>query len=270
MTSRSRILIPLVFTLLVGSSEHSSAQLMAPCKLIRGKLQNDRTGAPVDGGRVWVYQGTVKEPVTNSRINPADGSFQVLLDASTEYRFYVVAPSYFRYDIIYVTPPEIEYEEVDTMLRVPPIPVGESLFNGRLFDPGSSQLAGTDRLVKTVELLRLHPNVTVRIVIVPDVTGTPKTQAKASKKPKKKPKKGAVVVEPPPPPPVPPVDFTALGAARQNELKNFFKKERVSVTRLAWEIAPGIEHAYGTTDPLPANVNVTISGIEPLEEEDDD
>lgn len=263
------LLIPLTLTLFLSVGADIHAQLKAPVKLIRGRLVNSKTGAPVDGGRLWVFQGTLKEAVTNSRINPADGSFQVLLDASTEYRFNVVAPSYFRYDIIYVTPPEIEYEEVDTTFRVPPIPIGEDLFSGRLFDAGATQLAGTDRLAKTVDMLKRHPNVTVKVTITPDVMGKPKVQPKAAKKPKKSKKKGAAEAPPPPPPTEATVDFGAIGSERQTALKSYFKSMGISVTRLAWEIRPGVEHSPTATPPLPPNVSVAVDGIQPLEDDDE-
>ncbi len=265
------LLIPVTLTLLLSIAPIAHAQLKAPVKLIRGRLINARTGAPVDGGRLWVFQGTLTEAVTNSRINPADGSFQVLLDASTEYRFNVVAPSYFRYDIPFVTPPESdEYEEVDTTFKVPPIPIGEDLFSGRLFDVGSTQLAGTDRLAKTVDMLKRHPNVTVKVTLTPDVMGKPKVQPKATKKPKKSKKKKGATDEPPPPPPAEPtVDFGAMGLERQTALKNYFKSVGISVTRLTWDIQPGIEHAPTAAPPLPPNVSIAVDGIQPLEDDDE-
>lgn len=267
MKYRPLFLITLLATLTVIPVTETSAQLLAPVKLIRGRLLDDKTGQPVDGGRVWVYQGTLTEAVTNSRINPADGSFQVLLDASTEYRLNIVSPRYYRHDITIMTPPEVEYEEVDTLFRVPPIPLGEAIFRGRIFEPGSSTLTGTDRMAEGVAMLRRHPNVTVKIAIVPDAMGKPKAPSKPPKKVKKK--KGAPPPPEPPPPP-PPVDLSAMGTTRQVELKNYFKSLQISVTRLTWEILPGVEYPAGTAPPLPANVTISINGIEPLDDDDDE
>lgn len=262
--------IPLVLWLTPPFATVAHAQLMAPVKLIRGRLINSKTGAPVDGGRVWVFQGTLKEAVTNSRINPADGSFQVLLDASTEYRLNVVSPAYYRTDIPFLTPPEIEYQEVDTTFRIPPIPMGEDLFSGRLFDAGSSQVNGTDQLVSTIDMLKRHPNVTVKVTLTPDITQKPTPQPKGTKKAKRSKKKKGTTEEPPPPPPADStIDMRVLGTERQTALKNYFKSQGISVTRLTWEIQPGIEYAATATTPFPPNVAIAVDGIQPLEDDDE-
>ena len=64
------------------------------------------------------------------------------------------------------------------------------------------------------------------------------------------------------------VDFIKLGNDRQVALKNFFKSKSIDVTRLTWDVRPGVEIPAATADALPPNVTITITGIEPIEEDD--
>lgn len=246
----------------------ASAQLKTPVKYIKGILQSTASNDPVDGGRIYVYQGSIAEPVTNSRINPGNGEFKVLLDPSTDYRFEVIAPSFYRTTINFRTPPEIDYEEIDTTFRIPPIPIGQSLYSGRLFEPGSADLRADAGLSSVIATLKRQPNVAVTIGIVPEVTAAaPAPVKKAPKKPAKR-KKGS-----PPPPPVdtvavvPAINLNDLAQSRQNAVKAYFKAQGISVTRLSWELKPGvvIPRTGGSLQP---NVTIRISSIEPLDEDD--
>lgn len=246
----------------------ASAQLKTPVKYIKGVLQSTVGNDPVDGGRIYIYQGSLTEPVTNSRINPANGEFKVLLDPSTDYRFEVIAPSFYRTTINFRTPPEIDYEEIDTTFRIPPIPIGQSLYSGRPFEPGLADLRVDEGLGTLIAMLKRQPNVAVTVAVVPEVTAAaPAPAKKAPKKPAKR-KKGS-----PPPPPVdtvavvPAINLNDLAQSRQNAVKAYFKAQGISVTRLSWELKPGVEipRSGGALKP---NVTIRITSIEPLDEDD--
>lgn len=247
-----------------------SAQLQNPMKNITGKILDKKTGQPIQGGgRVWVFYGTVTEPVTNSKINSSTGEFGFILDPSTEYRFRVISPRYYITDISYKTPEEFEYEDISKDLPIEPIPIGATLFTGRLFDPGSSELKESADLSKIAELLTRERGVTVTIAIKPDILAKVQAPVKPTRKPRKK--KGRNVTDtvatPPPPPPV--IDLVGQAKDRIAAVKTFFKGKGISTTRLDFKAENAVEIPAATKpSAYPTNVLITIRSIEPYEDDD--
>jgi hypothetical protein len=251
----------LLAAIFISLSSLATAQVDNGVKLFKGIVSNATTGKPIaGGGKIWVYQGSNLEPITNSKINPGTGFYQVILNPGTTYRFEFKSPSYFITSTSVTTPPGNEYEETVHDFTIDSIPVGQKIFSGRLFDPGSSQLKPTPELQKLVDLLQHEPGIKSSVTITPDALA-PVT--KPAPKPKaKKVKKG--MPEPPPPPPAPAAftedQFKALGGERSVALKNFMKDKGISVTRFEWTTAAGTLLQGGSN--YPENVVITIKKIE--------
>src|ERR1041384_8753257 len=237
----SRLRSGLLIVALAALPTLASAQGKA-LKLFKGTVTNAKTGAPVDGGRLLVFEGSANEPAIRSRVNPGTGAYQVVLDPGKEYRIRVISPRYYTVDIPVTTPPGSNYEETLKNLALEPIPVGLILFTGRLFEPGSSKLVESPALRSVVETLKKEVGIVVTITVVPDMLAA---SAKKAPAPKKKGKKGAAATTEPAPE-VPAGLTTAdqlkkLGEERAAVVKNLLKQQGISTTRLVWDIKPGVE-----------------------------
>lgn len=227
-------------------------------KLVKGTVSNSSTGAPVDGGRVAVYQGSSTEPVTTSKINPRTGFYQVILSPGIDYRFEIVSPKFYRTNISVKTPGGTNYEEIVKDLKAEPIPMGVTLYSGNLFDPGSITLKEDSKLRGVVEVLKKESAMAVTVSVVPDMAPASKKAAP------KKGKKGKGAAEPVAD--TPKMDFTQIGDARVAALKTYFKQNGISTTRLKWSVLPGVTvQGKKKAD----NVTIKISSIEADEEEAD-
>lgn len=241
-----------------------------PLKLFKGTITSSANGKPVDGGRLVVYQGSNPEPVTTSKINPGTGFYQVILSPATEYRFEVVSPRFYLTQFPVTTPPGTNYEETVKDLKVELIPIGNTLFSGRLFDPGSSKLEETDDFRKVIETMKKERAMAVTITLVPDIAPA----AKKAAPPKKKPKKGKKGEEPVAETPVVTVSDNSaqLGEARMAVVKNLFKQHGISTTRLTWDMKPVMTlqpaSGKGKGAKYPDNVTVKITSIQADEEND--
>jgi hypothetical protein len=246
-----------------------------PIKLTKGVVSDSRTGKPVEGGRIFVYQGSSSEPVAQSKINPSTGAFQVVLAPSTEYRFVLRSDRYLPSETMVKTPGGNNYEEVVRNLTMEAIPVGKTLFSGRLFDAGAAVLRSSDELAKAIAFMKQSQAAMLKITVIPDVAG--RGAAKATKPPAKpkKGKKGAAAqpqtgaasatlttsttAEDP---------LTTLAWARVQALKALMQKEGISLTRITWE-------ALTTPSQLKSvagrkeNVVIAINGIDVEEVEED-
>lgn len=230
-------------------------------KLVKGTVSSSATGSPVDGGRVAVYQGSNSEPVTTSKINPRTGFYQVILSPGIDYRFEVVSPKFYRTNITVKTPSGTNYEEIVKDLKVEPIPMGVTLYSGNLFDPGAATLKEDSKLRGVLDVLKKESSMAVTISVVPEMA--PAAGKKAAPKKGKKGKGVAEqVVE------TPTMDFTQIGNARVAALKNYFKSNGISTTRLKWDVRPGIT-VQGGKKKGADNVTIKISGIQADEEEAD-
>jgi hypothetical protein len=250
----------------------SSAQITNGVKLFKGVVNDTRTGQPVDGGRVWVYQGSLAEPVSNSKINPGTGKYQVILNPSTEYRFVMKSPKYYTSEVRITTPPGTDYEETIQDLTMEMIPLGSTIFSGRMFDPGASQFKVSPEFQKIVELMNRQKGIMVAVAITPDALAPEVKPVTPPKAPKKKGKKGAAPVAAPAPEPAPVAmtedQLKALGQDQAVAIKNYFKDQGISTTRIQWDVKPGIIITGGKNAVLPNDVIVTINKIEVEDDEE--
>jgi hypothetical protein len=261
-------------TLLILFSLPATAQITNGVTLFKGVVNDSKSGQPVDGGRVYVYQGTLEEPVTNSKINPGTGKYQVLLNPSTEYRFVFKSPKYYNTEIMVTSPPNNDYEEVVRDFTMEPIPVGSTIYSGRLFDPGSAELKISPEFQKLTDLMKREIGIMLGVVIIPDAMAPevrPAPKAKPAKK--KKGKKGAAEpaeapVETPAPQAMTPEQLKALGQERAVAIRNHFKSLGISTTRLEWDVREGRILPGGKSGEMPENVVVSIRKIE-VEDEDE-
>lgn len=238
-----------------------------PVKLIKGVVSEVRSGTPVDGGRVFVYHGSKPEPVAQSRINPSTGAFQVVLGPSSEYRFVLRSNRFLPTETTVRTPDGANYEEVVRNLTMEPIPVGRTLYSGRLFDAGSDVVRSSPELASALAFLKQSQAATLTITVTGDPAGKAKAPAKAAKAPKKKKKskKGAAAEE------TPSASTTATTASpaatlvrsRVNALRAFMQKEGISLTRIEWD-----DKAQPASNSK-ENVVITIRGIDVEEVEED-
>jgi|GEM_PF-4469658 len=263
---------------LLATAEVAQAQLKQPVKYVQLTVVDKVTGKAIaDGGVVQVRQAGVQDPLTQPKINPGTGLVRALLDPSTEYTFHIIAPGYFITDQRYTTPAGEDYEEVPVSFQIEPIPIGKEVLSESLFAPGESNLRESAKLNEVVKLMKDQPGVTVAVVIVPDARAAAPVASPAPPKAKKKPKKGkkgatavvdTVVAATPPPTPPPTVDLSGIGQARQTALREFFKRNRVGLDRVSWNVTAGTMLPYsGGTQP--ANVVIKISGVQPFEIETD-
>ncbi len=250
----------------------AAAQVSNPVKLLKGAVIDAKSGKPANGGKVYAFEGNSTTPSTNSRINPGTGSYQMILNPSTQYRIRVEALSCYYTDFTVTTPAGNNYEEVIKELRVEPIPIGSTVLSGRLFEPGSTTLNQTEDLRKFLDFMKTQRYVTVTLELTPDIVVAPPVAKKAAKPaPKKKGKKGAAepVAEPvvdTPQGPSTAERLTALAADRKNAINALLKQEKISLTRVQWSMRDGVVLAPGQK-PLPDNVVLKVRGIEV---EDDD
>jgi hypothetical protein len=248
-------------TMLAIGPTHLSAQATNPLKLVKGTIKDEKTGKPIDGGRLNVYTGSSRETVTSSKINPKTGFYQVILGPGTQYRFEVVSPRFYTTDIAMTTPPGANYEEIVKDLSVKPIPMGTVLFSGRLFDVGSASLKESPELRRVTDDLKKSRTMAVTITVVPDLAAAAK---KAAPKKKKKGKGTAVAeIEQPAPANNP---AATLGNDRVTSLKNYFKGQGISTTRLAWDVRPSVQSP--SKGKLADNVTIKITSI--MADENDD
>jgi hypothetical protein len=248
------------------------AQITNGVKLFKGIISDTKTGQPVDGGRVWVYQGSQAEPVTNSKINPGTGKYQVILNPSTEYRFVLKSPKYYNTEVKVTTPPGGDYEETVRDFTMEVIPLGSTIFNGRLFAPGSSELKVNTAFQQMVDLMKREKGIVAMVAVVPDALAPESKPAPAKAKPakKKKGKKNApepeeTVTAAPAPQAMNEEQLKALGQERATAIKNYFKEQNISITRLDWDIKSG--QILNSSSSLPDNVVVTIKKIEVEDDE---
>jgi len=236
-------------------------------KLVKGTITSSATGKAIDGGRLLVFSGSSPEPVTSSKINPGTGFYQVILSPATDYRFEVVSPRFYRTEFRVTTPGGSNYEESVKDLKVEMIPMGTSIYSGRLFEPGSSTLKEDPKLRDVVNILRKERAVVVTISVVPEMLAS---SAKKSPAPKKG-KKGKGAAEPAPAP-APSMDMAQIAEARVAVVKNFLKQQGISTTRLKWDVKAGITVSKpagkGKSQKYPDNVTIRITSIE--DEEDND
>jgi hypothetical protein len=231
-------------------------------KLIKGTIKDTKTGKPIDGGKVNVYQGSATETVSVSKINPRTGFYQLILSPNTEYRFEVVSPRFYTTNFTVKTSPGASYEESVKDFNMEPIPMGAVLYNGRPFEPGAAALADAGALKPVADMLKKQNSVAVTVTVIPELS--PKKATPAASKPKKG-KKGAAVV---------PVATTTtadpaatLGEARVAALKNYFKSQGISTTRLGWDVKPAVPAPSGRGKG-PDNVVIKISAIQDQDESD--
>jgi hypothetical protein len=239
-----------------GAGGSAVAQTNA-VKLVKGTITDAKTGKPIDGGKVNVYAGSAAETEAYSKINPRTGFYQLILKPNTEYRFEVVSPRFYTTNITVRTSAGAAYEESVKDLKVEPIPMGTVVYTGRLFEPGSSTLSDAAALRTVADMMKKQPAVAVTVTVVPELAA--KKAAPAAKKSKKGKKGGAAAAEAVP---VVAVDPTAtLGDARMTALKNYFKSQGISTTRLAWDVRPVISAPAGRGKG-PDNVVVKITSIQ--------
>ncbi len=179
----------------------AAAQLENPVKLVTGTISNSKTGEAADGGKLWVYHESKKEAISSSKINPKTGFFRVILDPSTTYRFRIEAPSYYGSDFVIVTPPGINYEEIEENFAVPPLPVDSLLFSGPMFVAGQKELIDPAVLKETADFMKAQPFVVAGVKM-----------SSSSKK------------------------LDDMGEERKRELKNAFRDAGVSLTRFKWRV----------------------------------
>jgi hypothetical protein len=257
MTRRPSSLIYLcaaVAALIAGIAPAAVAQTNA-LKLIKGTITDARSGKPIDGGKLNVYQGSSTETVSFSKINPRTGFYQLILNPNTDYRFEVVSPKFYTTNFTVKTAPGANYEESVKDFKVEPIPMGTVIYSGRVFEPGSATISDANALRGIVDILKKESAIGVTVTVIPEL-GPQKKATPAPKKPKKG--KAEPVVMAPPPIPSP---SASLGEQRATALKNYFKGQGISTTRLGWDVRPPVAGPTGRAKG-PDNVVVKISSIQ--------
>jgi hypothetical protein len=260
MTVRTTILSLCTAVAVVACSGAAIAQTN-PLKLIKGTITDSKTGKSIDGGKLNVYQGSTAETVSSSKINPRTGFYQLILSPNTEYRFEVVSPKYYTTNFTIKTAPGSNYEETVKDLKVDPIPMGTVIYAGRVFEPGASAITDPTALKPIVDALKKQQAIAVTVTVIPELAAK---KPAAAKKPKKGKKGGdmATVSD------VPTTDAGAtLGEARVSALKNFFKGQGISTTRLMWDLKSPIPAPAAKTKG-PDNVVIKITSIQDEEESD--
>lgn len=262
--------------LLVASSSLALAQPpnpTNPVKLMKGVVNDSKTGRPIDGGKVYVYQGSGTKPFSQSRINPSTGAFQVVLGPSSDYRLVIRSPKFIPAEKTVRTPDGNNYQEVVMpAMTVDPIPVGTALFDGRAFDPNSAELKPSGELTKALEFLKASTSAMVTIAVIPDgPSSKPSAKAKPAAKPKKR-KKGsaATPVADPAPAPAPSgsveEQLRTLAQSRAAAVKALFLKEGIALTRIKWQV-PSTSAELAAVAGRRQNLVITITGIDTFEEE---
>lgn len=277
MVARSIHLSLPALLLLAGGVATSHAQIKQPVKYIQVSIVDKATGKPVsEGGVVQVLQAGVSQPLTQPKINPGTGVVQALLDPATEYTLHIVAPGYFVTNHRYTTPPGEDYEEVPVKVQLEAIPIGKELLSETLFAPGESNLQENAKLNDVVKMMHEQPGITIGIAINPDARSAAPPPPAPAVKTRKQPRKGRrgapaadTVAAAPPPPPLPTVDLSAIGQSRLTALREFFKKNKIGLDRVSWDVKSGtmLPHTGGTQ---PANVQIKIAGVQPFELESDE
>ena len=245
--------------LLLAMSGGVQSQPTNPVKLLKGVVTDARSGKPVDGGRIFVYEGSGSEPVAQSRINPSTGAFQVVLNPSGVYRFVVRSPRFLPGESTVRTPAGNSYEEVVQNLTLQPIPVGESIYAGRAFDNGAVAVTPSNDLARAIAFLKESQSATVRIAVAPDAPAA-KAESKKSKKGKK------VAVEA-----APESSDASLGAqaqARIQAMRGYLQREGISLTRVTFEAVTSAADARAYASRK-QNMTITIAGIDVEEIEED-
>lgn len=249
----------------------ATAQPSNSIKLMKGIVSDTRTGKPVDGGKIFVYQGASAEPIAQSRINPSTGAFQVVLGPSTDYRFVLRSLRYLPSEARVRTPAGTTYEEVVHNLSMEPIPVGRTLFSGRLFDANATKLKSSAELASAIAFLKESPAATVQITVLPDAAAA-KAAAKAPAKGKKKGKKGATAAAAEPTAAATGSGDNALATLAQSRMqavKSLMQKEGISLTRIKWEV-PTTSGELKAFAGRKENVVITVNGVDVDEVEEED
>jgi len=246
-------------------------------KLTKGIIKDVRTGKPVDGGRVMVYLGSGSEPVALSKINPSTGAYQVVLGPSKEYRFVLRSDRFLPTETTVRTPDGAGYEEYVKDLTMEPIPVGSTLFSGRLFDAGGAELRTNGELAKALAFMKQSQAATLKITVIPDLASkSSKAKAKPAAKAKKGKKKGNATttsVEEPPATSSPTGTgsqdpLAALAQARVQALRALMQREGISLTRITW-VALATPSELRLYAGRKENVVIAINGIDVEEVEED-
>jgi hypothetical protein len=260
------------------ASASTRAQVKNPIKLVRGTVYDAKTRQPItDGGKMWAFEERETKSVNNSKVNPGTGVFQMILDPLMGYRFRVKTPGHYITDFYVCTPDGLNYQEIDTSFYIEPIPIGATLFDGRLFEPNSAELRPNAAFRELVTMLKTNGSVVVGIAVTPDTKAAPPPPPPPPTKPvKKKGKKSKEpVAAPPPPPPVVPEmtqeERVELGKKRIAAIKEFMKTQQISLTRLEWSLADPMEiPSTAARDAYPSNIVVKIKEIRPDEDDDED
>ncbi len=264
--------------LLLAGASPADAQVKTPVKLVRGAVYDSRTKQPItDGGKMWAYEERESTSVSSSKVNAGTGAFQMLLDPVMGYRFRVKTPGHFITDYYFCTPGGLDYQELDTIFYIDPIPIGATIYEGRLFEPNSAELRVTADLRNLVDLLKTNQSVAVDVTVTPDFQDAPPPPPPPPAKKGAKPKKLKKGEAPPPPAPVAPVtpqmteqEKTELAKKRADAVKEFMKQQKVSVTRLNWQFGQPVNLAHNADrSTFPTNVQIKIKEIRTDEEDND-
>jgi hypothetical protein len=241
-----RSLPPLVALLACMAIATTVAQETNPVKLVKGVITDTKTKKPVDGGMVFAYIGSGNDPAVRSRINPKTGAYQMILSPGTQYRVRIEAPSYYGTDISYTSPTGYEYEETEKNFTVQALPIGSTIYSGKVFGKGTDKLSPSGDFNKAVEFMKSNRYTTLTVTVA--------TESAPAKKPKKK--KGKTT-------PAMSLDNQDAGktlAARRTEaLRSYLSARDIDTGRITWKTAAKITAKKKSAG---ADVSIELTGVD--------
>jgi hypothetical protein len=224
------------------ASAATTAQETNPVKLVKGVITDTKTKKPVDGGMVFAYIGSGNEPAVRSRINPKTGAYQMILNPGTLYRVRIEAPSYYGTDISYTSPAGYAYEETEKNFTVKALPIGTSIYSGKLFGKGTANLSPSGDFNKAVEFMKTNHFTTLTVTVA--------TESAPAKAPKKK--KGSTTA------PVSQGNEDAgktLGTRRIEALRNYLSARDIDTGRITWKTAAKMKKKS-------SDVSIELTGVD--------
>ncbi len=219
----------LIMVLLLSAAPLLQAQ-SNPVKLVKGVITDAKDGTPVDGGMITVYRNGSTDVANTSRISH-EGGYQVILGPATDYRFVVDSPHYHNRTFMVTTPPGGNYEETIQDFTLDAITIGRVVYQGRLFDVGSTDLLSDPAFVRALDTLSRKASIIFTVWTAADDTRD-----------------------------LDAADAKAMARERARAIKEAIKEQNISLVRIRWALSDTAVSAQE------ANAKLTITAINDEEE----
>lgn len=153
-----------------------------PVVLIRGKVLNDKTGAPL-AARIVYESLTTGEEIGVAHSDPRDGSYSIVLPAGQDYGFLAQADEFVPVSEHMDLTELDEYREMEQDLRLVPFEKGQTIrLNNIFFDTDKFDLRDQSfrELARLMELMDAHPTMAIEIAGHTDDVGSDSYNQKLS------------------------------------------------------------------------------------------